>query len=264
MLSVLQKQGQLSSENIASSLVLPFSSTTYQTDPETCSLIPNPASIVVSPIPRFASSTSGGKERLLRTSLHVCIWFRTSTNSYRRKHLKPPVSAPTSTLMHLAERNPDEKSIRTDLFEKDTLSRSPAKKASISAFAPTPTMSSASTRCCPAPAPTGCKRVCAEPGASPTAPSPASTLARSSSPSVLVISVRDFEFPFCLIHGADCIVQQTAPPPSRPSAARCTSSPAVKRSSSPRTGASLLFAARSTSRLATRARLGRMVLTCST
>lgn len=51
----------------------------------------------------------------------------------------------------------------------DTWSKSPAKKASISVFAPTRTMSSASTKCCPAQVLIGCKPECAAHGVSPTA-----------------------------------------------------------------------------------------------
>lgn len=130
-----------------------------------------------------------------------------------------------------------------------TSSRSQERKVSTSVSAPTHTTSSASTRCCRVPEPIDSRLVCVVLSASQTEPLPVSTSARSSSLSELVTLVSITVLRGLRTHYPD-ITSQTAPPPSRPSAAHSTSSQVAKRSSSPRTGASPLSAATTTSRSA--------------
>lgn len=117
---------------------------------------------------------------------------------------------------------------------------------------PTLTTSSVSTRCCLALVPIDCKPVCVVPGVSPTALSPVSTLARFSCLSAAVTPVSWPVGTHQAWISTDSHAQR-ALSPSRLSAAPSTSSLVARRSSSPRTGASLPSAVRSTSPSARRA-----------
>lgn len=196
----------------------------------------------MSPTPRSGSTILVERRLLSTTSPSVATLFPTSTSSFLPKLSKRPVSVPTSTL-----------------------SRTPVRKPSTCVSGSTPSTLSGSTRCCPVPVRIGCNRVCEVLGVSLTAPSPVSTCAFPNF--AMSWQLTDVHIAVRSSCPSDA---ETATRPSslRPSDVLDTSSPDDRRSSSPRSGVSLLSTvpntrpSRPTSRSSTTVPTSRLVSKC--